>query len=498
MNSRLALGCGSVGYRVVERWAAENDDLVVVCENASRVEDLRDEKVDAREGDPADPNVIRDLEVDPDTVFVGTDDSARNGAIAETVRGTFPAALLVAYEGIAAGETSRESLRETADRTIDPVDTLVETVIERSCSRSTELARGLRGALARIDGPLAVVMHDNPDPDAIASAVALARIADAVGVEAEPCYYGDISHQENQALVNLLSLDLTNLEPDADLSGYAGFALVDHSRPGINDGLPEDLQVDIVIDHHPPRAPVEAEFADLRSDAGATSTVLIDHLDRFDVDLDETIATALLYGIRVDTDDYTREVSSADFEAAAKLLPHADTGVLERVEQPNVSGETMTVIARAIRNRERHGTALVTSAGRIADRDALAQAADRLVNLEGITTVFVYGIMDGTVFASARSRSADLDLGETVRVAFDPIGSAGGHADMAGAQIPLGVIGHPMEDEDAEVDVDVDGIIWDLMTERFLEALREELIDPGALVTEPTELVGTSGDADET
>lgn len=499
MNSRLALGCGSVGYRVVERWAAENGDLVVVCENASRVEDLRDEKVDAREGDPADPNVIRDLEVDPDTVFVGTDDPARNGVIAETVRGTFPSAMLVAYEGDAAEERGRDSLHNFADRTIDPVDTLVDTVIERSCSRSTELARGLRAALAGIDGPLAVVMHDNPDPDAIASALALVRIAAAVGVEAEPCYYGEISHQENQALVNLLSLDLTNLDPDADLSGYGGFALVDHSRPGINDGLPEDLEVDIVIDHHPPRAPIEAEFADLRSDAGATSTVLTDYFDRFDVDLDETIATALLYGIRVDTDDYTREASIADFEAAATLLPHADTSVLERVEQPSVSQETMDVISRAIRNRERHGTALVTSAGRIADRDALAQAADRLVKMEGITVVFVYGIMNDTVFASARSRSSDLDLGETVRVAFDPIGSAGGHAEMAGAQIPLGVIGHPMADEDGDVDVevDVDEVIWDLVTGRFLEALREELIDPSDLVTEPSEFVRTMADADE-
>lgn len=493
MNSRLALGCGSVGLRVIERWAAESGELIVVCRDRSRVNDLREGNVDAREADPADPGVIRDLDLDPDTVFVGTDDSARNVTIAETVREAFPSALLVAFEGDAATETERESLEAVADRRIDPVESVHENLVERACSRSTELARGLRGALSRIDGTLAVVMHDNPDPDAIASAIALVRIAAAVGVDAEPVYYGDISHQENQALVNLLSLDLVNLEPDADLPGYGGFALVDHSRPGINDGLPEDLRVDVVIDHHPPRAPVEAEFADLRSDAGATSTLLTDYLDRFDVDLDETVATALLYGIRVDTDDYTREVSTVDFEAAARLLPHADTGVLERVEQPNVSQETMGVISRAIRNRERHGRTLVTSAGRIADRDALAQAADRLVKMEGIGTVFVYGITDGTVLASARSRSSNVDLGQTLRIAFDTIGSAGGHADMAGAQIPLGVIEHAMDDET----LDVEAIVWDVVTDRFLEALGERPTGADHLVEDPGEIVASYVD-DET
>jgi nanoRNase/pAp phosphatase (c-di-AMP/oligoRNAs hydrolase) len=493
MNSRLALGCGSVGYRVIERWAAEHGDLVVVCEDESRVDDLRDATVDAREADPADPTVIEDLEVDPDTVFVGTDDSVRNRTIAGTVREAFPSALIVAYEGTGGAQADRESIRAIVDRAIDPTETLVERVLDRSCCQSTDLARQLRGVLHRIDGTLAVVMHDNPDPDAIASAIALARIADAVGVDAEPCYYGEISHQENRALVNLLSLNLENLDRDADLSGYDGFALVDHSRPGINDGLPEDLEIDVVIDHHPPRAPVEAEFVDLRSEAGATSTVLTDYLDRFDVDLDETVATALLYGIRVDTDDYTREVSTWDFEAASRLIPHADTGVLERVEEPNVSQETMAVISRAIRNRERYENALVTSAGRIGDRDALAQAADRLVMMEGVLTVFVYGIMDGTIFASARSRSPTLDLGETLRVAFDPIGSAGGHADMAGAQIPLGVIGHALDDEE----VDVDAVVWDLVTDRFLEALREEPVDLEEIVPKPSEIVASPEDAEE-
>ncbi len=129
--------------------------------------------------------------------------------------------------------------------------------------------------------------------------------------------------------------------------------------------MPETLPIEIVIDHHPPRAPVSAAFVDLREHAGATSTVLTEYIDQFGVGFDPTTATALLYGIRVDTNDFTREVSPADFRAASILWPHVDTSVLERVEQPTIEGDTLETIARAIKNRTQDGSIVVASAGRI-------------------------------------------------------------------------------------------------------------------------------------
>jgi nanoRNase/pAp phosphatase (c-di-AMP/oligoRNAs hydrolase) len=314
-------------------------------------------------------------------------------------------------------------------------------------------------------------MHDNPDPDAIASAVALSRIADAVGVETVVCYYGEISHQENRALVNLLELDLRRLGPDDDTSVFGGIALVDHSRPGVNDQLPEATPVDVVIDHHPPRAPVEAKFVDLRSDVGATSTLLTGYLRQFGVEIDRTVATALLYGVRIDTADFSREVAAADFEAAAALLPHADGGVLERVESPSVGPETFETVAAAVRNREVKNGVLCSCVGEVVERDALAQAADRLLDMDGVNTTVVYGYRDGVVYVSARARGSDLDLGATLRTAFDRIGSAGGHADMAGAQIPLGVIGEVEGDERLEL------VVRDVVTDRFFDVVRERRLD---------------------
>jgi len=150
------------------------------------------------------------------------------------------------------------------------------------------------------------------------------------------------------------------------------------------------------------------------------------------------VATALLYGIRVDTKDFAREITIDDFEAGAWLLPQADTDVLERIETPSMSADTLDTIAAAIRNRELDGSMLASCVGAIADRDTLAQAADRLLAMRGVTVTFVYGFTEGTIYVSARSRGKDIDLGAVLREAFGDQGSAGGHADMAGAQLPWG------------------------------------------------------------
>ncbi|MEF8886129.1 MAG: DHH family phosphoesterase [Haloarculaceae archaeon] len=462
MTSRLVLGCGTLAQALVGRLADRPGDLTVVTADESGAQGLREEGVAAETGDVTDPATFAGYQR-PDSVLVATDDPAQNEAAARAADRAFPEAFLFAYAGADPDPSVTRALTEVADEVCDPTRVTAERVLDLAGDGSVR-ARQLLAVLRRLDGPLAVVTHDNPDPDAIASAVALERIAADADCSAEICYFGDISHQENRAFVNLLDIEMRNLEPGADLAEYGGVALVDHSRPGVNDGLAAETAIDVVIDHHPPREPVDARFVDLRSDVGATSTLMVDYLQRLGVDLDETVATALLFGIRVDTDEFTREVCSDDFAAAAYVLPRADMGTLDRIDSPSVSADTLETIARAITNRERHGPALLSGVGRLTARDALAQAADRLLDLDDVTTTFVYGISDGTVYVSARARGADVDLGETLREAFGRIGSAGGHADMAGAQLSLGFL------ESVDDDESLTEVVDSVMTDRFLEA----------------------------
>ena len=486
MVFRLVLGCGTVCRKVTEQVAERDGRMLVITDDASAVETLRDESVPARHADPTDPDTIASVD-QPDVIFVAGDRTDGNRTALELAREQFPAVSIVAYLGGHATATDRSQFAELADYVVDPTEAIADYTLE-TASASAEAAIKLRASLAGIDGRLAVVTHDNPDPDALASAVALVDIAESVGVDADACYFGDISHQENRAMVNLLDLDLQNMAPDDPLTDYSAFALVDHSRPGVNDQLPADLHVDIVIDHHPPRGPVPGDFVDLRQEAGATSTVLTEYIEHFDLAFDPATATALLYGIRVDTNDFTREVSPADFRAASVLSPHVDTSLLRQIEQPSLEGETLETIARAIKNRIERGSVAVASVNRISNRDALPQAADQLLTMEGIETTLVFGFDDEMVYLSARSRAADVDLGETLRDAFDRIGSAGGHADMAGAQLEIGILGSADDEEEVESIV---SIVEEVIINRFFEALETRPGVPVGAYTQTSEWLFT-------
>jgi len=480
MTSRLVLGCGSVGRALVLTVRERQGGVLVLTEDSHRVETLRDEGIDAKRADVTDPAAIRAHAEAVDTVVVAGEDSGRNRRATAAAREVFPRAFVLAYAGVDPDPEDLRALEDVADSVVDPGRVTAGAILER-VGDDGHRTRRLRSLLRELDGPLGIVTHDNPDPDAIASAITLRHIAVSAGCEAEVCYYGEISHQENRALVNLLEFDLRNLDPEVPPE-YASYALVDHSRPGVNDQLPPDTPVDIVIDHHPPRSPVEGKFVDLRSDVGATSTLLAGYLRQLNVEPDPAVATSLLFGIFVDTDDFTREVSPEDFRAAAYLFPHADIATLERIESPRVSADTLETVARAIANRELEDGVLTSCVDRVTDRDALAQAADRLLDMEDVTTALVFGYTgtdpEDTVYLSARSRGIDLDLGEALRDAFGQIGSAGGHADMAGAQIPVRSLASRFEDdvdaaedEGEEATTDREAVIREVITDRFFETL---------------------------
>lgn len=297
-------------------------------------------------------------------------------------------------------------------------------------------ARELHDLLATADA-VTIVCHDNPDPDCLASAMALGRLAENAGVEdVIATYDGQISHQQNRAFVNLLEVNLDGFDPALLEDRFVAF--VDHSVPGQNNPVPPETPVDVVIDHHPAEE-VEARFVDRRESAGATATILTEYVRALDVDLEGRLATALLFAIRRETLDFLRGVTAAEHDAAAVLHPHADEATLRRLASPPVTGSTADALSTAIDNREIHGSALLSHVGHTGERDAIPQAVDYLVDLEGVATAVVFGIVDDAIEVSARSTDSRVHAGEMLEHAFSDVGSAGGHREMAGGQIPLGI-----------------------------------------------------------
>lgn len=295
---------------------------------------------------------------------------------------------------------------------------------------------------------LAVMCHDNPDPDCLGSALALELLAARAGVETVHLYYaGDVSHQQNRTFVNLLDVDLRPYAESVP-GDYHRLALVDSAVPGRNNPLPADAAVDVVIDHHQTTDLPDAAFVDVREDAGATATILAEYLQALDVEPDETVATGLLFAIHRETLGFVRHVSTAEYDAARFLHPHADPDLIVQLSTPPFSAATLTAMGKAILNRDARSSYLVSNVGRTTERDAIPQAADFLLRLEGVQTALVFGVIDDTVTLSARSVDARVDLGRFLQDVFGDVGSAGGHADMAGAQIPLGIFSDLVEDDE--------------------------------------------------
>ena len=284
----------------------------------------------------------------------------------------------------------------------------------------------------------------------IVSAVGLGTIAAAAGIdERHILYSGEISHQQNRALVNLLDIDLEpfRVEIVRDRPPGGLLAFVDHSVPGENNYVPDGTEVDIVIDHHPVEE-ITARFVDSREEVGATATILTHYIRELPMEPTARIATALLFAIRRETLDFLRGVTRREYEAAAYLHDYSETAMLRRLSNPAVSSATVDTIADAIENRRITASVLISQVGRTSERDALPQAADYLMTLEGVETAIVFGLVENTIQISARSTDSRVHIGTALHDAFADVGSAGGHREMAGGTIELGIFsGYTTDDE---------------------------------------------------
>ena len=434
MSRYAILGCGSVGHAVAEELVGEGKEVEIFDRDDGRVEALRDQDLDANVADIRDESVVDQID-DCDVILIMSSDVDANCAAVENIRGRDGDHFIVAR---ASDPVSADELTNLgADVVINPSAVIADSALRALETGELEFkARNLAEVIDGTDERMAILVHRSPDPDSIASAAALRDIAASRDVEADIIYEGEIGHQENRAFVNLLGIDLVSRD-DVDMADYDTVALVDYAKGGAP-AAAED--VDILLDHYEYEGDdLDTRFEDVRSNVSATSTILTKYIQELDLNLSQEVATALLYGIRAETLDFKRDTTPADLTAAAYLYPFADHDTLEQVESPSMSPETLDVLAEAIRNREVSGSHLVSNAGFIRDRDALAQAAQHLLNLEGITTTAVFAIADDTIYLAARSKDIRMNIGKVLDNAFGEMGEAKGHSTDAAVEIPLGI-----------------------------------------------------------
>ena len=321
-------------------------------------------------------------------------------------------------------------------------------------------------------GRILIVVHDNPDPDSLASAMALRQLfAVRLNREAIIAFSGMIGRSENLAMAKLLEIPLTPF-PLIDLKSFSVICLLD-TQPGTgNNSLPPDMRADIVIDHHPMRAAsASCRWVDIRPNYGTTATILYEYLKVQGVSLGTKLATALFYAIKSETQDLGREATKPDRDAYLVLFPLANKTLLHSITRPRLPREYFIALHSALEHANLYGKVLVASLKGVQFPELVSELADLLVRLEGTETVLCLGHYSTEIILSIRTSSEKINAGELILKLVAGIGSAGGHGMMAGGKIDV------TDNSEAAMKA-----LEALLTERLLAELAVPEREPLALV----------------
>ncbi len=326
----------------------------------------------------------------------------------------------------------------------------------RSRARLRSLLRAFRGAKRVL-----VLTHDYPDPDAVASALALQRLVERrIGCTVDIGYGGIIGRAETRALVKAVRAAMKPLE-QLDLASYDAFALVDTQPRTGNNSLPHARTPDVVIDHHPLRRETrKSKFYDVRTGSGATATMMVEYLRAARFRMDPDLATALFYGIQAETQSLSREAGRGDREAYASLFPHVDFRKISDVEYAGVSRVYFSKMGSALAGTTLYGDVAVTSLGEIVHPELCAEFCDMILRLHSLRWALCVGSKSGIMVLSLRTKERSGRAGRTISQLVGKEGMAGGHGMMAGGIAILDRFDPPTYDAARAA-----------VTERFLAAM---------------------------
>ena len=382
---------------------------------------------------------------------------------------------LIYVLGVGTGDRERraEAVREQfPDVSFLSLSELFEAPLLTEFSRALTRARvqQYQRYLADADRVL-IMLHNEPDPDAMASGLALRTVLHRTRATAVIAALQGVTRPENVRMAHLLDIHVEVITPDT-IAQFDRVCMVDvqpHYFPGLD-------RVDLVVDHHPEQHGYNAVFKDIREDFGSTSTILTEHLRAIDASISERTATAMLYAIKSDTLFFNRQANRCDIEAFSYLYPLADANMIRKMEGAEITQERLDLITRATQSGKMVDQVFSVFLGEVPREDAIPYVADFFLQLENVRWTLVSGIVHGSFVMSVRNLGYSKNAGDFVRRYFVDIGSAGGHRAMAKAVIPLPAFQArfgPMQDNIAER---MTALLMDFLHEAADEKKKKEAV----------------------
>lgn len=294
----------------------------------------------------------------------------------------------------------------------------------------------LKRFYALFSGNDQVLILINADPDAIASAMAIKRLLWRKVAGVTISNINVIKRPDNIAMIGLLDVPLTHVDK-IDSADFSRVVMVD-SQPDHNEAFSR-FAVDAVIDHHP-KGGFDAQFADIRPDYGANSTILTEYLKAARIKPSVKLATGLFHAIKTDTHNFERQTLMEDVRAFQFLFKYANTTLARKIEQADLQLDFLKYFKIGIDTMRLERRRAYVHLGKVINPDICVLIADFFMRVNMVTWSIVSGVYDNKLVIIFRNDGIRKNAGKLAQSTFCSLGSAGGHKSMARAELPLAAL----------------------------------------------------------
>ena len=275
--------------------------------------------------------------------------------------------------------------------------------------------------------------HNVPDPDAIAACFGLQQLLAELDVPTVIVYEDEIEKANSVSMLQAFGIEMKPASEVHTLGAEDWAVLVDVQKDNAN---VTDLDTDEVacIDHHQYNGPKGYKYEDVRPEVGSCSAIIAEYYKEADVEPSANAATAMLYGILMDTDNLTRGVSALDIDMFYWLYSHVDISRINELKANQISTQDLQDYAHAFEGVEVYGEIGFLRLENAND-SLLGAASDIVVTIAGVNVVVSYSTRDAGIKYSVRSVTPQVKAGALVRHIVEGHGIGGGHDSMAGGFI---------------------------------------------------------------
>lgn len=284
---------------------------------------------------------------------------------------------------------------------------------------------------------IVIQAHDNPDADSIASGFGLYWYFKKAGKQVRLIYGGRNPVRKSNLVMMLDSLFIP-MEHVTELDHSPELLLTVDCQYGERNVQKFPAQHIAVIDHHPSVSSVPSGCSEIRDRYGACSTLVWDLLteEGYDPGRDEFLATALYYGLYMDTGRLQELGHPRDRDMRDALEFRCRRNDLLQLMNRNITFDEFCIAGRAMEDavHDAGNGCLLVEAG-ACDPNLLGVISDAGIEVDTVDNCVVYSILDNGVKLSVRSYGTGDHANEIVSYLTEHIGSGGGHIRKAGGFI---------------------------------------------------------------